>query len=37
MIFVMIPVGLFVTRYLTNIYETAFLEPEEDVEEFDDF
>ena len=37
MIVVMIPTGVFVTRYLANIYETAFLEPEDDIEEFDDF
>ena len=37
MVIVMIPTGVFVTRYLANIYETAFIEPEEDIEEFDDF
>ena len=37
MLFVMIPAGLFVTRYLTNIYDTAFQEQEADIEEFDDF
>ena len=37
MLFVIIPLGVFVTRYLANVYDTAFLETEEDIEEFDDF
>lgn len=37
LLFVSIPTGIFVTRYLANIYDTAFTEPVEDIEEFDDF
>lgn len=37
LLFVAIPTGIFVTRYLANIYDTAFTEPVEDIEEFDDF
>lgn len=37
MLFFLIPTGIFVTRYLANVYDTAFVETEEDVEEFDDF
>lgn len=36
-VFALIPAGIFVTRYLANVYDTAFVEAEEDVEEFDDF
>ncbi|MBQ9831262.1 MAG: DUF4013 domain-containing protein [Methanocorpusculum sp.] len=37
LLFFLIPTGIFVTRYLANIYDTAFVETEEDIEEFDDF
>lgn len=36
-VFVLIPVGVFVARYLSNVYDVAFIEEEEDIEEFDDF
>lgn len=36
-IFVMIPIGVFAVRYLSNVYDAAFIEEEEDIEEFDDF
>ncbi len=36
-LFFFIPAATFVTRYLANIYDTAFLKHTEDIEEFDDF
>ncbi len=37
MIFIIIPFGVFVAHFMSNVYDTAFLEPEEDIEDFDDF
>jgi len=35
--FVMIPVTTFLCRYLSRVYDTAFIKPEEDTADFDDF
>ncbi|HJJ56939.1 MAG TPA: DUF4013 domain-containing protein [Methanocorpusculum sp.] len=36
-IFVMIPVAMFLCRYLSKVYDTAFIPVIEDIEDFDDF
>lgn len=36
-LFVLIPTGVFLCRYLANIYDAAFTEQDTDIEEFDDF
>ncbi len=36
-LFLIIPLGTFFARYLSNVYDTAFIIPEDDDAEFDDF